>query len=105
MNDTEKLQKILNNIINKCNGVNFYHVEVNGQTAIHYRKGSVMYLELENSGEIICVNHIHSVNFDDDVHFATFKVGEDDFHEYGLNITKDMPSQQIFEELCADISK
>lgn len=102
MNDTEKLQKILNNVIDKSDGIIFYRIELNGESCYYYRKGGKrMYLETENSGKTICVNDIHSVSFLDDIYFAVFSI---DGEDYGLNIMKDMSPSQIFDELCVDTS-
>lgn len=98
MNDTEKLKKILNNVIDKQDGINFYHIEIDGELCTYFRKGGrIMYLETPNSGKTICVNDIQSVSFDDDVYFAVFHI---DGIEYGLNIMKDMSPSQILDELA-----
>ena len=96
MDNTDKLKLILNNIIDKSDGITFYHIELNGNSAYYYKSGGKMLLEIENSGERIAVENIANVEYDDDIYFATFNV---DGCGYGLNITKDMSSSQIFEEL------
>lgn len=96
MDNTDKLKLILNNIIDKGDGITFYRIELNGNSAYYYKSGGKMLLEIENSGERIAVEDIVNVEYDDDIYFATFNAGK---YEYGLNITKDMSPSQIFEEL------
>lgn len=96
MNDT-KLKTILKNIVNKCDGTRFYRLEVNGNSALVYKSGTRYLIEIENTGEIIDIDeHITNVNFDNDVFYAEFDAP---FGNFGVNISRDMSSDDIEAEL------
>ena len=97
MNNDNKLKAILKNIVDKCDGINFYRIEIDGPMANIRKSGREYIIEVENNGSIISVIDIHSVSFDDDIYFATF---EYDGGEYGVNIMKDMSPDEIMKELA-----
>ena len=93
----DKLKHIIKNIVDKCDGITFYHIELDGAMCSIYKSGEQYLIEIQNYGSLIDVDKICNVNFDDDVFFATFE----DEHGFirGVNIMKDMSPQQIIEEL------
>ena len=97
MSNTDKLKKILKNVIEKCDGITFYHIEIDGTICNIYKQSSRYYIESENYGFKIDIDEITNVSFDDDIFFATFDDGE---FNRGINIMKDMSPQQIIEELA-----
>lgn len=97
-NDASKLRTILTNIMEKCNGIDFYHVELDGRTCTLFERGAYgIAIEVETTGETIYVEDISQATFDSDIYFAEFVL--DDGTTHGVNITKDIPPQQIFAEL------
>lgn len=97
MNDNDKLKQILANIIKRCNGEIFYHVVINGQTTRYFNHGALgPIIEMENTGEQILVCDITDATFDSDIYFAEFKCNNE---TYGVDIMRDMTSQEIINEL------
>lgn len=97
MNNNDKLKQILANVIKRCNGEIFYHVVINGQTTRYYNHGALgPIIEMENSGETIEVVDITDATFDSDIYFAEFKCNNE---TYGVDIMRDMSSQEIINEL------
>ena len=94
----DKLKQILKNIVDKCDGITFYHVELDGALCSIYKRDEQYLIDIQNYGSQVDVDKIHNVTFDDDVFFATFE----DEHGFtrGVNIMKDMSPQQIIEELA-----
>lgn len=93
----DKLKRILKNIVDKCDGITFYHVELDGAMCSIYKKDEQYLIDIQNYGSQVDIDKIHNVTFDDDVFFATFE-DEHGFNR-GVNIMKDMSPQQIIEEL------
>ena len=93
----DKLKRILKNIVDKCDGITFYHVELDGAMCSIYKRDERYMIDIQNYGSQVDVDKIHNVTFDDDIFFATFE----DEHGFirGVNIMKDMSPQQIIEEL------
>lgn len=94
----DKLKRILKNIVDKCDGITFYYVELDGALCSIYKRDEQYLIDIQNYGSQVNVDKIRNVTFDDDVFFATFE-DENGFIR-GLNIVKDMSSQQIIEELA-----
>ena len=96
MNDI-KLKTILKNIIERCDGIRFYHLEVNYNTARIYRSGYRYLIELDNTGEVIDIDEdINNAKYGDDEFYAEF---ETPFGSYGVNIARDLSTQEIEAEL------
>lgn len=94
--DTQKLQTIFDTITNKCDGMTFYRVYLDGQSTILYNGNESIILECENSGDKILVSQILNVVFDSDYFFAEFDYNG---RTYGIDIVKDMAPEEIFKEL------
>ena len=93
-----KLKTILKNIIEKCDGIHFYRLEVNGNTAIVYKSGTRYLIELDNTGEVIDIDEdINNVEYGYDEFYTEF---DTPFGSYGVNIVRDMSPQDIEAELA-----
>lgn len=96
--DDIKLKTILKNLIEKCDGIHFYRLEVNGNTARVYKSGTRYLIELDNTGEVIDIDKdINDVEYGFDEFYAEF---ETPFGSYGVNIARDMSPQEIEAELA-----
>ena len=98
MNNDTKLKTILKNVINHCDGITFYKVELDGQMCDMFKSGNHYIIESPLSGCRIDVDTIYNVNFDNDVFYATFNA-PGIYHEVGVNIMKDMSPEDIIAEL------
>lgn len=97
MNDNDKLKQILTNAVTKCDGIHFYRISINGQSANIWKQGALgVTIELENTGEQILICDITDVTFDSDIYFAEFKCN---YESYGVDIMRDMSPQEIINEL------
>lgn len=90
--DKKKLQTILTNMVDKCDGITFYKLYVNGITATIYKKNGILTVEPECGGESFTVNDIENVYFYSDYYYAEIDVNGT---TYGIDIVKDLSPEEI----------
>lgn len=97
MNNVQKLQRILLNVIDKCDGNIFYRITIDGALAFIYKDGhDKITVELETNCSTLDMWDIESVDFDCDYAFCTFII---DGEEHCLNVVRDMSPSEIMETL------
>lgn len=97
MNNMQKLQRILLNAIDKCDGNIFYRIIIDGALTSVYKNGyNKITAELEMNGSTLDMWDIESVDFNCDYAFCTFIINGE---EHCLDIVRDMTSSEIMETL------
>lgn len=97
MDNVQKLQQILLNTIDKCDGNIFYRIIIDGALTSIYKNGhNKITAELEMNGSVLDMWDIENVDFDCDYAFCTFII---DGEEHCLDIVRDMSSSEIMETL------
>lgn len=89
--DKKKLQTILTNMVDKCDGITFYKLYVDGASATIYKRNGILMVEPERGGTF-GIDEIENVYFYSDYYYAEIDVNGT---TYGIDIVKDLSPDEI----------